>query len=501
MLSACGGGSSAGSPTPIVTSSEASSFSSSSLSSSSKAAAPTLTITNPEQKIKIGETGSINIATTNATSCSEPTLGVIPVNGSANVSPTKGGRVTYTISCMGDGGTVVKEALVVTPFSVQKISYLNKNNIDAAPVSFRDFNNWDSDLRRSGVLSDGESTSSANGLADFEQNGTFVFVFNTAVFSDNNGIKFGDPSYIPINGKIIFLRRTITGWVDITDKLLPGNKTGCVHPRKLLVADFNNDGKPDAFISCHGYDLAAHDSPYFGESAHILLSQEDGTYINSEVEGTERAYAHGASAADINNDGNVDIVLADFKYENFNRPVRFLMGHGDGTFTTDTSRIPLTRADYNSSAFWSTELIDVDSSGSPSLIIGGSEQNSTSSQDKVPTLIFKNINGYYAGVPTVIPPLDSIDGQENIVLDFISLKNQFYVLRAMATYAGGTTLQKIDLKILQSTVIYTHTGTYEVRDSENLIIGGNPSNWIDFITIRNGHIVSVDADFGLDLIP
>ncbi|MDZ4262862.1 MAG: hypothetical protein U1B30_11105, partial [Pseudomonadota bacterium] len=238
-----------------------------------------------------------------------------------------------------------------------------------------------------------------------------------------------------------------------------------------------------------------------GESAHILLSQTDGTYINSEVGGTERAYAHGSSAADINDDGNVDIVLADIRYEGCNRPIRFLMGRGDGTFTTDTSRIALIYANYNSCAFWSAELIDVDDSGSPSLLVGGSEQNSISIQDKVPTLIFKNVNGYYSATPTVIPSLDAVSSRENIVLDFIALKNSLYVLRTMEAYMGGTTIQKVDLKTLQSVVVYTHTGSYEIRDAENVVIGGNPATWIDFMTIRNGYIVSVDSDFGLDLMP
>ena len=29
---------------------------------------------------------------------------------------------------------------------------------------------------------------------------------------------------------------------------------GCLHPRKALVADFNQDTFPDLYISCHGYD-------------------------------------------------------------------------------------------------------------------------------------------------------------------------------------------------------------------------------------------------------
>jgi hypothetical protein len=54
--------------------------------------------------------------------------------------------------------------------------------------------------------------------------------------------------------------------------LLPSDATGCIHPRKSIVADFNKDGRPDVFVACHGYDQ----SPYPGERNKVVLSSRTG---------------------------------------------------------------------------------------------------------------------------------------------------------------------------------------------------------------------------------
>jgi hypothetical protein len=61
----------------------------------------------------------------------------------------------------------------------------------------------------------------------------------------------------------------------------------------------NRDGRPDVYFACHGVDA----SPFPGEQPRVLLSQPDGTYKNVTIPIT--CYCHGASAADINGDGQL----------------------------------------------------------------------------------------------------------------------------------------------------------------------------------------------------
>lgn len=75
----------------------------------------------------------------------------------------------------------------------------------------------------------------------------------------------------------------------------------------LAVADFNNDGWPDIYVS---NDYISNDVLY--------LNQQNGTFKNvtSEYTGHQSQFSMGNDAADFNNDGLVDIVTLDMLPEN-----------------------------------------------------------------------------------------------------------------------------------------------------------------------------------------
>ena len=103
--------------------------------------------------------------------------------------------------------------------------------------------------------------------------------------------------------QVNFYKINNTGvWADQTTSLLIEN-SGCLHPRKVIVADFNADKKPDVFIVRHGFDAP----PFAVERQVLLLSQKDGRYSNIKL--TRICFCHGASADDMDADGYANILL------------------------------------------------------------------------------------------------------------------------------------------------------------------------------------------------
>jgi hypothetical protein len=104
----------------------------------------------------------------------------------------------------------------------------------------------------------------------------------------------------------------------------PGSPSTIAVSRDVAIADFNGDGVPD---------LAIVDQS--GEKVYILLGTGNGTFTAASgspitVSGTLLV---GIAAGDFNNDGNVDLAVADYG----DNKIYILLGNGNGTFQTATS--------------------------------------------------------------------------------------------------------------------------------------------------------------------
>jgi hypothetical protein len=145
-----------------------------------------------------------------------------------------------------------------------------------------------------------------------------------------------------------------------------GQIPSLIHPRKALVGDYNNDGKPDIFITGHGWDQA----PYPGEYDQLLLS-ENGKYKLVELK-DKIGFYHGACSGDIDNDGDLDIfVLGENAYFNGTNNSYFLINDGKGNFTYSTKEIDVNRLGQQ----FHCELFDIDKDGYLDLILGGHDFN------------------------------------------------------------------------------------------------------------------------------
>jgi hypothetical protein len=208
----------------------------------------------------------------------------------------------------------------------------------------------------------------------FFQNGEYS-AFATAFRATN---KYAASGTADAPSVAYFLKKNSDGkWIDGTAELLPNkdDRLNCVSNGYSIVADFNNDGKPDVYLACNGIDadllpeikskLTLNDQNNLGLSKQfIYLSTASGQYRRVML--PDMIYGHMAAAADLNHDGNIDILTtnqADVDIQPF-----IYLGNGDGTSNIDNSIIPpmmhqytnKTPNDFHNAGLYQVELIPID---------------------------------------------------------------------------------------------------------------------------------------------
>jgi hypothetical protein len=316
-------------------------------------------------------------------------------------------------------------------------------------------------------------------FADFFQDGTYSMVTHTLEY-----IPSWDSTKL---GHIKFYKRNSTGaWVDSTAALLKDD-TGCLHPRKAVVADFNGDGKPDVFFACHGYDR----DPFPGERQRVLLSQSDGSYKNVLL--PTSCFCHSATAVDSANNGFANLVVTD----NMTHGIPFfLLNQHDGTFKEDMTKIP---AGLKYKAIFSIEAIDFDKRGLYDIWIGGNEPGATAGEtttayDTAPLILRNDGQGNYPS--SLIHELPTVPDY-GLPLDIVFLNGKIYLLRTnigggpnnygMSFYTTAA-VQVIDYQSGTSSVPYVHTGSYS-----------NGMRWVNWLIPTQNRVESMDAAYGIML--
>jgi FG-GAP-like repeat len=108
-----------------------------------------------------------------------------------------------------------------------------------------------------------------------------------------------------------------------------------------LVADFNEDGRPDVFLVDYGLEDKF---PFDGETNKLLLSQPNGRMVDASwrISPNPPGAHHNGAVADVDGDGHLDVMIVDIGAGSFPAPlgVFFLMGDGRGNFTRSVSRLP-----------------------------------------------------------------------------------------------------------------------------------------------------------------
>jgi len=251
------------------------------------------------------------------------------------------------------------------------------------------------------------------------------------------------------------------------------NSPGQVHPRKSIIGDYNRDGKADIYLAGHGWDKP----PFPGEAPVLILSSPNG-YISSTLDEFS-GFQHGAASADIDADGDLDIIVTDVKSNN---GVSMLLNDGLGQFTLGRTKL---REFNGRGGYYTVELVDVDEDGYVDLLLAGHEMDGANSTifwgSGLGDYSYWNnktdlpkVAGYGVIVDIDVGDIDS-DGDKDIILNRTgSRKGQFY--------------KSYQVQILKN------NGNRSFTQS-SLIVGAPEDYWFDWV-----RIFDINDDGSLDIV-
>ncbi len=197
-------------------------------------------------------------------------------------------------------------------------------------------------------------------IRDINNDGYCDVFFSFFGWADNNG---GENEKIPF---MLLFYNPISGELEDNSNLI-SNNVGQTFNRKSVSADFNGDGVLD-FINVSHPEKVDKDLSYLD----IVLSNQSGWEqfnLSTVNRSNDEGYYHGVSVGDIDNDNDIDFVVA--QWHNSDGMVSYL-NDGDGNFTTTLSLvdIPPGLDGINKQSF-TVELEDINNDGCLDLIYWG----------------------------------------------------------------------------------------------------------------------------------
>jgi hypothetical protein len=257
------------------------------------------------------------------------------------------------------------------------------------------------------------------------------------------------------------------------EKYFFANPPGQVHPRKSITGDFNGDGKEDIYLAGHGWDQP----PFPGEAPVLILSSATG--YTSSILDEFSGFQHGAASADIDADGDLDIVVSNIKSK---KGVAMLLNDGSGSFVLSSTKL---RGFNGRGGYFTVELVDVDQDGYVDLLLAGHEMDGANSaifwgselgdysywNNKT---ILSKVQGFGVVVDIDVGDIDN-DGDKDIILNRTGSDNgKFY---------NGYHIQ-----------ILKNNGDRSFSQFDS-IISSPEENWFDWV-----RLVDMNNDGNLDIV-
>ena len=208
---------------------------------------------------------------------------------------------------------------------------------------------------------------------DFNNDGIRDFLYSGTMRPTNIKMEGEDTSGVcglkedckgEMPGPTLYLGQPDGSYIDNSNLLIDNrNPPGQQLSRQQLIADFNNDDVLDFYLADTGVGGGNHNG--FRDS--YFLSQKDGTWLESSSTHLSKKefkiFNHGGAIGDIDNDGDIDIVLTDLE-----RVLRCLLNDGTGKMKIKKC---------GSINAFAIELGDFDNDGDLDIIHGGHEYDGT----------------------------------------------------------------------------------------------------------------------------
>ena len=154
--------------------------------------------------------------------------------------------------------------------------------------------------------------------------------------------------------------------------LFPVDTLMTVHPSNVLFADFNADGRPDMFLSTHGYDAP----PFPGEQNRLYLSRPEGGWRDATENLPQLSdFSQPSAVGDISGRGIFDIFVSNGFARLDGNPILpyTLLNSGSGQFTLTRTNIPAGNNQLldplSAHNFTGATLADLNGDGLPELIV------------------------------------------------------------------------------------------------------------------------------------
>lgn len=192
----------------------------------------------------------------------------------------------------------------------------------------------------------------AIGSADFNGDGLPDVVYATA----NSGSRSTLAFQFAVN-------RGSGRFVDGASRLFGGPVPRTQGGGRLVIADFNNDGRPDVYYADSGAE-AAPNPPGFHDT--LVLSTPDGKLRDGTANIPQFPdFTHSAAAADVNGDGSIDLYVGNLGGGGGTccAPMIWL-NNGAGHFRVASGLLPLSITD-GSHAYTASAFADVNATAIP----------------------------------------------------------------------------------------------------------------------------------------
>jgi hypothetical protein len=241
-----------------------------------------------------------------------------------------------------------------------------------------------------------------------------VYVTDAIGSADFNGDGLADVVYATANSGSrstfamqFVLNRGRGRFVDGASRLFIGPVPRTQGGGRLVIADFNNDGRPDVYYADSGAEAAPNPPGYHDT---LVLSTRDGKLVDATANIPQQSdFTHSAAAADVNGDGSIDLFVGNLGgnagYSGNCCSIQIWLNDGTGHFRVASGLLPPEIEDGNQNSFTASAFADVNGDGHPDLILGGSHGCTNGLAPRNPSQVLLNDgSGHFHVLAGAMPP-------------------------------------------------------------------------------------------------